>query len=85
MDSKITLSFNTDIIKKAKNYADQNNISVSRLVEFLLRKATSSKYASLEDYPIADWVHQLAEGETVYQIKKRSRKDLKNEFFDSKK
>lgn len=85
MDNKITLSFDAGIINKAKEYAEANNISVSRLVEFLLQKVTTSGYHSLEEYPISDWVHQIAEGEATYQTKKRSSKSLKDEFFASKK
>lgn len=85
MDNKITLSFDESIINKAKKYAEDNNISLSRLIEFLLTKVTSSKYHSLEDYPISDWVSQVAEGEAVYHTKKRSRKSSKDEFFSSKK
>jgi antitoxin component of RelBE/YafQ-DinJ toxin-antitoxin module len=85
MDSKITLSFDESVINKAKKYAEENNISLSRLIEFLLNKITSSKYYSLEDFPISEWVSQVAEGEAVYQTKKRSRKSSKNEFFDSRK
>ena len=85
MDAKITLSFDADVINKGKRYAEKNNISLSRLVEYLLRKTTSSTYDSLEDYPISEWVSQVAEGEAVYQTKKRSRKSSKSEFFSSKK
>lgn len=86
MDSKITLSFNEAVINKAKKYAEENNISLSRMIEFLLQKITSSQYKSMEDFPISDWVHQLAEGEAVYQTsKKRSRKDAKAEFYNSRK
>lgn len=85
MDSKITLSFNEEVIKKAKKYAEANNISLSRLIEFLLQKITSSTYHSLEEYPISDWVMQIAEGEAVYQTKKRSRQSSKDEYFASKK
>jgi hypothetical protein len=86
MDSKITLSFDESIINKAKRYADNNNISLSRLVEFLLQKVTSNSYQSLEDFPISDWVSQVAEGEAVYQTsKKRSRKTAKSEYYNSKK
>ncbi len=85
MDSKITLSFDEGIINNAKKYAEANNISLSRLIEFLLQKITSSNYHSLEDYPISDWVNQVAEGEAVYQTKKRSRKSSKDEYFASKK
>ena len=85
MDSKITLSFDEDVIKKAKKYAADNNISVSRLVEFLLKKITTKKYYSLEDFPVADWVSQVAEGEAEYQTKKKTRKSAKSEYFTSKK
>lgn len=85
MDAKITLSFDEAIIKKAKKYAEKNNISLSRLVEYLLKKVTSNSYQTLEDYPISDWVSQVADGEAVYQTKKRSRKDSNAEYFSSKK
>lgn len=85
MDAKITLSFNESVIKKAKKFAETNNVSLSRLVEFLLQKITSSQYQSMEDFPISDWVHQVAEGEAVYQTKQRSRKAAKSAFYNSKK
>ncbi|MBS1599203.1 MAG: hypothetical protein JST75_13345 [Bacteroidetes bacterium] len=85
MDTKITLSFNEAIIKKAKKYADANNISLSRLIEFLLTKITTAQYHSLEDFPIADWVSEVAEGKAVYQTKKRTRKASRSEYFNSKK
>ena len=85
MDTKITLSFDEGVIKKAKQYAEANSISLSRMIEFLLKKITSSHYETMEDYPIADWVNQLAEGEATYQTKGRSRKKSKEEFYKSKK
>ncbi|MFT4154240.1 DUF6364 family protein [Parafilimonas sp.] len=83
MDAKITLSFNEAVATKAKRYAERNNVSLSRLVEFLLDKVTSSGYTSFEEFPVSDWVHQVAEGEAVYQTKARSRKSLKNEYYAS--
>jgi hypothetical protein len=86
MDNKITLSFDKTIISKAKKYAGKNNISLSRLIEFLLKKVTSNNYNSLEDFPISDWVQQVAKGEAVYQTKaKRTRKSAKEEYFKSRK
>lgn len=84
MDTKVTLSFDIEVVKRAKKYAEENNISLSRLIEFLLNKVTSDNYRSLEDFPIADWVNQVAEGEATYTTN-RSRKASKKEFFDSKK
>ncbi|MEO5564516.1 MAG: DUF6364 family protein [Chitinophagaceae bacterium] len=85
MDAKVTLSFNAAVVNRAKKYAEKNNISLSRLVEFLLQKTTSGNHSSLEDLPISDWVSQVAEGEAVYQTKKKSRKANKAEYFSSKK
>jgi hypothetical protein len=85
MDSKVTLSFDQEVIRHAKEYAASQNISLSRLVEFLLRRATTGEYRSLEEYPIADWVNEVAEGPADYKSSSKSRKALKNEFFTSRK
>ncbi|MBK6266019.1 hypothetical protein JKA74_13330 [Marivirga sp. S37H4] len=85
MDAKVTLSFNQEVIEKAKLFAEQNNISLSRLTEFLLRQITTGDYKSLNELPIADWVHAVAEGKAEYHTKPRSRKDLKSDFMSSKK
>ena len=85
MDTKITLSFDESVINKAKKYAEKNNISLSRLTEFLLRKLTSGHFNSLEDLPISDWVHTVAEGEVEYKTKQRRNRDLKAEYFKSRK
>lgn len=85
MDAKITLSFNKSVIERAKDYADKNNISLSRLTEFLLNKVTSGHYSSLEDYPISDWVSMVSEGEAVYHTKPRNKNDLNATYFKSKK
>lgn len=86
MDAKLTLSFNQEVVAKAKKYAADNNISLSRLIEHLLTQVTSTQYKSLEDFPIADWVNMVADGEIEYQrTPKSSRKASKDEFFSSKK
>ena len=85
MDAKITLSFNEEVISKAKKFADANDISLSRLTEFLYREITSGHYQSLEELPMAEWINKLAEGETEYHTKPRNRKALKNEYFKSRK
>lgn len=86
MDTKLTLSFNQGVVEKAKKYAAANNISLSRLIEHLLTQVTSNQYKSLEDFPISDWVNMVAEGEVEYKrTQKSSKKDLKDEFFASKK
>jgi hypothetical protein len=85
MDAKITLSFNEDVIEKAKQFADKQNISLSRLTELLYRKLTSGHYINLEELPVASWVNELALGEAEYKTKPSSRKKLKAEFYKSRK
>ena len=78
MDAKITLSFDEEVIKSAKQYARRNGVSLSRLTEFIYRQITSETYTQLEDLPISDWVSRVAEGQAEYnpKPKKRSRKDF---------
>lgn len=86
MDAKLTLSFNRDVVTRAKKYAADNNISLSRLIEHLLTQVTATEYKSLEAYPIADWVSMIAEGDIEYKKTiKPKRKSQRNEFFESKK
>ncbi len=85
MDAKITLSFNESVIHKAKKFAEEHNMSLSRLLEHLLEKITSKNYKSLEDIPIAEWVSVVSEGPAEYKTRKKSRKEIKNDFFKSKK
>ncbi|UJP66960.1 hypothetical protein IPZ59_01945 [Mongoliitalea daihaiensis] len=84
MDAKITLSFNREVIEKAKKFASDQNMSLSRLTEFLYQKIVSGDYKSLDELPVSDWVSMLAEGEATYG-KSKSRKDLKSSYFDAKK
>lgn len=81
MDAKITMSFDKEVIEKAKKFAESQNISLSRLTEFLLRQVTGSNTKTLEDIKVSDWVMQLSEGKAEYHIRRRSGKSMKNEFF----
>jgi hypothetical protein len=85
MDAKITLSFDKEVIGKAKKFAVAQNISLSRMMEFLLRQITNGNYTNLENLPVSDWVNKLAEGEARYITRSKSRKALKNEFLNSRK
>jgi hypothetical protein len=83
MDTKLTLHFDQEVIEKAKEFASANNISLSRLTEFLYRQITLGEYKTLGEFSVADWVNQVAEGDAVYI--KRSRKSLKKEYIEGKK
>ncbi len=85
MDAKITLSFDEKIIARAKKYAEKNNISLSRLMEFVLDNITHHQYQSLEEMPIAEWVNKLAEGNAEYLSKPKNYTKQKQEFRNRKK
>ena len=85
MDAKITLSFDASVIEKAKQFADAQGISLSRLTEFFYKQVTANNYASLYEIPVADWVSQVAEGREEYITKRKSNKDLKKEYYTKKK
>ncbi len=83
MDAKLTLNFDSAVIEKAKAFADARGISLSRLTEYLYRQITAENYISIDDFPIADWVNQVAEGQATYI--RRTRKSTKDEYFNSRK
>ncbi len=85
MDAKITLCFDAAVINQAKQFAEENQISLSRLTEFLYRNITKKNYRSLEELPLADWVSEVAEGQAVYVTKRQSRKEQKKTFYAAKK
>jgi hypothetical protein len=80
MDAKITLSFEKEVIEQAKAYAK----SKGRLTEVLLRRLTNEKPYSLEDFPVADWVNNLAEGEAKYIKKQASNKSIRAQYHQKK-
>jgi hypothetical protein len=85
MDSKITLAFDSEVIANAKAFAKQNQISLSRLTEYIYSQLTSNDYKTLEDLPIADWIDQVAEGEAEYIRINDKNSSKKKEFFESRK
>jgi hypothetical protein len=84
VDTKITLSFDEDIIANARAFAQQHNISLSRLIEFMLSKVTDKRYRSLDELPVSDWVSQVAEGEATYVRKNASPRNLKKDYLASR-
>jgi hypothetical protein len=83
MDTKITLSFDESVIVKAKAFAEANNISLSRLVEFMLSKVTDKRYRSIDELPVSDWVNAVAEGEVEY-VRKNASHNVKKEYLSTR-
>jgi hypothetical protein len=86
MDTKVTLSFDTQVIERAKILCEDLGISLSRFTEILYSKALEfGRPVSIEELPISAWVNAVAEDSAIYiSSAKRSRKDIKKEFFESR-
>jgi len=54
MNAKLTLKLNNNIIEKAKSYAKDNNISLSKLIENYLQAVTISKKTKPEISPLVE-------------------------------
>lgn len=60
MDTKLTLKLNHEIIEKAKKYATDKKLSLSRLIENYLNSLTSDSKSS--DLEISPFVKSLSTG-----------------------
>ncbi|MEC3966762.1 DUF6364 family protein [Flagellimonas halotolerans] len=60
MDTKLTLKLNQEIIERAKEYAADKKMSLSRIVEAYLQSLTSDKKDS--DVEISPFVKSLSTG-----------------------
>lgn len=54
MDSKLTLKLDSKVIERAKKYARQNNISLSRLIENYLQFVASQNEKTPEVTPLVE-------------------------------
>ncbi|MGL2993693.1 DUF6364 family protein [Flavobacterium sp. TSSA_36] len=60
MDTKLTLKLDQEIIEKAKHYASEKKISLSRIVENYLNSLTTDKENN--DIQISPFVKSLSSG-----------------------
>ncbi len=54
MDTKLTLKLNEIVIEQAKQYAKDNNISLSRMIESYLRAITIREKNKIKISPLVD-------------------------------
>ncbi len=64
MDTKLTLKLDKDIIEKAKAYASDQQVSLSKLVENYLNSLTSNAPKG-EEITISPFVKSLTNGSTI--------------------
>lgn len=75
MDSKLTLKLNQEVIEKAKAYASNKKLSLSRLIENYLNSLTSDQ--SSDEVGISPFVKSLSSG-----VKIRADYDYKKDRAD---
>ncbi len=60
MDTKLTLKLNQEVIEKAKEYASNKKLSLSRIIEAYLQALTTENDTS--DFEISPFVKSIATG-----------------------
>jgi len=63
MDTKLTLKLNQQIIEKAKKYAANKKMSLSRIVEAYFQSLTSEQNKT--DFEISPFVKSIATGNSI--------------------
>ena len=63
MDTKLTLKLNQRVIEKAKEYASDKKISLSRIVEAYLQSLTSKKNET--EFEISPFIKSIATGISI--------------------
>ncbi len=70
MDSKLTLKLNESVIEQAKQYAKENNISLSRLIENYLQAITAGKQNKIKVSPLVESLTGVIELEKTDDFRK---------------
>ena len=81
MDTKLTLKLDQEIIEKAKVYASEKKLSLSRLIENYLNTLTSDKIKN--DIQISPFVKSLSSGVRIpadYDYKKERADHLEQKY-----
>ena len=81
MDTKLTLKLDQEIIEKAKHYASEKKLSLSRLIENYLNSLTSDQIN--DDLQISPFVKSLSSGIRIpadYDYKKERADYLEQKY-----
>ena len=82
MTKKLTLTIDSDVIKSAKNYASENNISLSKLVEHYFKMISNPTETHIENIPpITRELAGIARMETKKSDKELLREALNKKFL----
>jgi len=70
METKLTLRLRKSVIEKAKKYANNQNISLSKMIEIYLDSVTASKGKEVETTPLVESLSGVIELEPDFDYKK---------------
>jgi len=65
MDSKLTLKLDKAVIEQAKQYAKEQQISLSRLIESYLASLTQKENSNKKEIEISPFVKSIATGVSI--------------------
>lgn len=64
MNTKLTLNLNKDIIESAKDYAKENSVSLSKLIENYLNSLTKKQNKEVKVSPLVESLTGIIPSET---------------------
>lgn len=82
MDSKLTLKLNENVIKRAKKYASDKNLSLSRLIENYLASLTDSRN---DEFEISPFIKSISNGKSIpADFDEKKWREERTDFLDEK-
>jgi hypothetical protein len=69
METKLTLRLNRNVIQKAKNYAQNHKVSLSKIIESYLDSLTKQKTEKIEITPLIESLSGVIELPEKYDYK----------------
>jgi len=70
METKLTLRLNKRVIERAKDYAHNQNISLSKMIESYLESLTRQKAAAAEISPLVESLSGVIQLDENYDYRK---------------
>lgn len=78
MDNKLTLKLDEEIIERAKKYASEKKVSLSRLIENYLDSITDLE--KNEDIEVSPFIKSITNGKSISD--KKSWKESREDYID---
>jgi hypothetical protein len=70
MDSKLTVRLDSNVIERAKSYARNHHVSISRMIESYLDSVTQKKSKDIEITPLVKSLSGVVKLSADYDFKK---------------